>query len=242
METLENFSKDDIYLFYSKIDKNSNNNCWLWKGNINKRCCRFILKNKVFIAKEFMYFLKKDNLFYRSNYKIVNSCKNVFCVNPEHLSIIDNSEIFKVFMNKVSIPEEVHDCWIWSGYKNKKGYGYLSYKGKSYQAHVTAYKLLVKDFPSNNSLDFKNKLCVLHECDNPSCVNPLHLFLGTNEINVLDRVKKGRGALHKLTLANVKNIKILLNKGLSQKFIASKFDVSQAYISTIKLGKVFKYV
>jgi hypothetical protein len=95
--------------------------------------------------------------------------------------------------NKVSIKEKLlskiiktKECWIWTGHKNHKGYGVL-WDSKSKKLKRT-HRLSFETFNGK----IKDKLHVLHRCDNPSCINPLHLFLGTNSDNQKDAVKKGR--------------------------------------------------
>lgn len=74
---------------------------------------------------------------------------------------------------------------------------------------------------------------VLHRCDTPACCNPGHLFLGTNAINILDKVKKDRSG-KKLRIADVWGIKKMLSQGVPQMEIAKKFGVGQPTISKIK--------
>lgn len=75
-------------------------------------------------------------------------------------------------------------CIVWTAHKDKKGYGRLATSGGEVLAHRIAYAMHFGAFPRN--------LHVLHRCDNPSCVNPHHLFLGTNQDNMADKVRKGR--------------------------------------------------
>lgn len=75
-------------------------------------------------------------------------------------------------------------CWIFQGCKDKWGYAHFAVKHKRHQAHRFAWML------ANGPV--ANGLHVLHRCDNPPCVNPAHLFLGTNEENMLDKRLKGR--------------------------------------------------
>ena len=75
-------------------------------------------------------------------------------------------------------------CHIWTGARNPKGYGTYSYLKKNYRAHRISYTLYNDEIPFG--------LVVCHSCDNPSCVNPAHLFTGTQSDNEIDKVKKGR--------------------------------------------------
>src|ERR1041385_5143502 len=79
------------------------------------------------------------------------------------------------------MPVTESGCWLWAGARNHNGYGIV---GKNVRAHRMAYQMYVGAFP--------NHLLVCHKCDTPACVNPAHLFLGTNEINLRDAADKGR--------------------------------------------------
>ena len=76
------------------------------------------------------------------------------------------------------------DCWPWAGRKDQDGYGVLSVDGKDHKAHRIAWADKHGPIPLT--------LCVLHHCDNPPCINPAHLFLGTPTDNMTDRDAKGR--------------------------------------------------
>lgn len=111
------------------------------------------------------------------------------------------------FWQRVS--KQATGCWHWNGCVIKDGYGSLGYKGKIWLAHRLAWTLTKGQIPAG-------KLC-LHSCDNPRCVNPEHLFLGSNADNVDDRTRKDRSnkpdgesnPSAKLTVAQVKTIRAL---------------------------------
>lgn len=74
-------------------------------------------------------------------------------------------------------------CWLWTGAVNAKGYGRATFSGEAVKAHRLAYRLFGGELGNGH---------VCHRCDTPSCVNPDHLWLGTNTDNVRDKIAKGR--------------------------------------------------
>lgn len=76
-------------------------------------------------------------------------------------------------------------CWLWTGARNSKGYGHIRYRRTYYDVHRLVGWL-------NLGLSSDPRLGVLHRCDNKLCFNPTHLFLGTQQDNILDAVQKGR--------------------------------------------------
>lgn len=77
-------------------------------------------------------------------------------------------------------------CWNWAGHLGKFNYGQIQVNGRPEPAHRVSWELRFGTIPDG--------MCVLHRCDNPSCVNPHHLFLGTNLDNIKDRHAKNRDA------------------------------------------------
>lgn len=77
-------------------------------------------------------------------------------------------------------------CWLWTASKTALGYGQLGAPERSsnYLAHRLSYEINVGPIP--------DRMCVLHRCDTPACVNPAHLFLGTKRDNSRDMEAKGR--------------------------------------------------
>jgi len=143
------------------------------------------------------------------------------------------------FENKF-IKSSKNECWNWLASKNKEGYGQFSLDGKMIRAHRISYEIYKDKIPEN--------MCVCHHCDNPSCVNPDHLFIGTDLDNNRDMMMKGRAnkssgesnGQSKLTWRNVKEIR-RLNKSnkLSQEEIAKKFGISRPAVQKIVYNLVW---
>ena len=76
------------------------------------------------------------------------------------------------------------DCWLWTAGRNRLGYGFLMVNGKTTSAHRFSYML--------HHGEIHDGLHVMHACDNPPCVNPKHLSLGTMKDNIADSIAKGR--------------------------------------------------
>ena len=84
--------------------------------------------------------------------------------------------------------EKVGECWNWTGKVNNSGYGYAVFNGRKTGIHRLAYRFAFGEFDES--------LFVLHKCDNPRCINPAHLFLGTQADNMRDCAAKGRNKTH----------------------------------------------
>ena len=140
------------------------------------------------------------------------------------------------FLKRIII--DGNGCWLYQGAikKNGLGYGWVTFNGKQMGAHRASW--IVK----NGYIE--KDLCVCHKCDVPSCINPDHLFIGTQSENMKDAYRKKRkkpinqggetNPASKLNLDQVKQIRKLLNEKIKQKIIAKKFNISQVTVSNIK--------
>lgn len=81
--------------------------------------------------------------------------------------------------------DEKTGCWIFLGTKYQGGYGQVCFMGRKIGAHRLSAHLWL-------GFDLNDRRCVLHRCDNPPCVNPKHLFIGTHKDNIQDSIAKGR--------------------------------------------------
>lgn len=151
------------------------------------------------------------------------------------------------FWSKVEKRAE-SDCWPWTAAVTKDGYGWIRSVagGQMALAHRASWEINKGPIPDG--------LYVLHRCDNPACVNPGHLFLGTQIENMADMTAKGRrigrGGLKgvtnhraKLTDADVREIRRLHGEcGMKRGAIAERFGVTQSPIRAIIRGDAWRHV
>lgn len=147
------------------------------------------------------------------------------------------------FLSKIDKNSSPNGCWIWTAHLSINGYPRFRLNKKTLEGHRLSY-FIFKD----NIFPDKNYIC--HTCDNPSCVNPEHLFAGTNQDNMTDRNNKNRqwkpiGSKHPRALIDeedVKEIKKLLKCGMTHKNIAKKFNVKISLISDISCKRTWIHV
>lgn len=145
------------------------------------------------------------------------------------------------FLAKVDNSRDENKCWPWKASKLSNGYGQLTIKQMHFLAHRISWFIYCGRIPSG--------LNVLHKCDNPSCVNPNHLFLGTQKENMKDKVDKGRAytGIHKgeknpankLTADDVRDMR---SKNGTLKEIAKEYGVSFGLIGHIKSKRLWKHL
>lgn len=146
------------------------------------------------------------------------------------------------------IPEPNSGCWLWLGALDVNRYARFGVKGRNCKASRVSYALYKCEEPG--------ALHVLHKCDTPQCVNPDHLFLGTHQDNVADRVAKGRegdrsglkngcagqrNPLSRLSPADVKKIREM-KKRMPYRAVADHFGVAVGSVQKIIEGRSWRWL
>jgi len=145
------------------------------------------------------------------------------------------------FWSKVKMGK-LNECWEWQGAVASNGYGNLkkSFSNNSINSHRISWELHKGKIPK--------ELHVLHKCDNKLCVNPNHLYLGTNKDNMRDKaernfnIKGEKNHSAKYTNKDILKIRGLYKNGVKQIDIAKIFNTKQGAISDIVNRKVWKHI
>ena len=140
--------------------------------------------------------------------------------------------------------DKTGECWEWTGSLGRGGYGKFGLNDKIVYSHRYSYVL---HHPITIDLWEHRDICVCHRCDNPKCINPAHLFLGSRADNMKDKETKGRGNhpkgekahLSKLTETQVREIR---KKYVSYSQLALEYDVCPTAIGAIIRREVWKHI
>ena len=140
------------------------------------------------------------------------------------------------------------ECWEWTANLYSNGYGQFYLNGTMVLSHRLSY---VMNHPLTIDLWKHREIFVCHRCDNPRCVNPAHLFLGTHTDNMKDMVAKGRGkqvkgekhGRSKLTETDVREIRTkYANGGVSQRQLALEYSVPHSSICVLINRKTWSHI
>lgn len=205
---------------------NDGSDCW-----IPKYTTRSVRYGKEMISIAYLsYVLSNEKVGFRWHQRIARVCENGNCFNPEHM-LFDEMDRFW-FYTKI---DKDSGCWNWIHSTDGGGYGvFVCEKYGRDKAHRISYIENYGEIPEG--------LWVLHRCDNPSCVRPDHLFLGTNDDNIEDKVSKNRQSRlfgeHNgrkiLGEDDVKNMRKDYSSGkYSYRTLVEKYGISQTQVARI---------
>lgn len=243
------------FRFWSHVDLRGDDECWPWTSSRHPDGYgQFRSDDAPVGAHRFAY-----SVVYGQpprGARVTHRCGNRACVNPAHLEtevrtrrtpvvvVVECSDIrlsnkdIERFWSKVDIATPDR-CWPWTA-SALHGYGSFWAAGRNLRAHRVSFTLAHGAVPDG--------LCVCHRCDNPRCVNPAHLYAGTNAENQADKVAKqrhSRGESHgaaRLTFADAIEIRRLAASGAKRTTIATRFEVSRAVVHAVLTNRIWNPV
>jgi len=131
--------------------------------------------------------------------------------------------------HKCHEPDPATGCWEWLRSRQWQGYGRVNFRGEQWLAHRVSYIL-------HNHFEIPPGLIVMHSCDNPACVNPAHLSLGTLSDNSKDMAAKGRSGLPPSKLTP-EEVLIIRADDRARRIIAAEYGVCKSTVDHIKSGR-----
>ncbi len=241
--------------------------CWIWIGYISGGYGIFEINKRPTRAHRFSMELHGISV---NGLDVLHLCNNRSCVNPSHLSVGTDTEnmihrtaypnalplgMLATPKHQIKAIQEYSrselgkfernfdmgtDCWIWRG-AQKSPFTKTTHKGIPTTASRISWTLYNGPIPRG--------MHVLHKCDNPRCMRPDHLFLGTNADNVADKVRKGRchdqrgtkNGNAKLTEKEISCIRKLYSEGLSDRVLAKRFRIWPGHVWRIVAGKAWTH-
>ncbi|MHB1000512.1 MAG: hypothetical protein ACYC27_14830 [Armatimonadota bacterium] len=223
--------------FWSKVKISEPDECWEWQASIRKNSPQYCINGNRINARRYIYTNLHREI--ERGQRVISTCGNTICCNPAHLKTESYyGSIEERFWRKVN-KNSPHGCWDWTGAKSS-GYGSMYYEGRHQNA--TRISLIL------TGIKISKDIYVCHKCDNPACVNPDHLFLGSAKDNSDDKVAKKRhlygenGTATKLTEDQAREIIARQSAGESVKVLAAEYGMSQTNIRAIANGKAWKYL
>jgi len=137
--------------------------------------------------------------------------------------------------------KKTETCWLWIGFRDPNGYGRLNIKGRPELAHRLSWRIHYDGIPK--------KRFVLHKCNNPSCVNPKHLYIGDQFANMRDMWKHGRanpghvfGENHGMAKLSEEQVMDIRRRKATCKALANEYGVSSTTICDIRNRRIWKHL
>lgn len=159
----------------------------------------------------------------------------------EKASVEDRLSDLNRFVRLVAIGDR-HECWEWQGNAPGGRHGHFSINAEAVKAHRWIYELCCGSIPEG--------MVIRHKCDNPKCVNPIHLTVGTPKDNVADMLERGRGAdrrgekhpLAKIDADAVRHIRAQAEIGQTHRALAEEYGVSNQQIGKIVRRENWRHI
>lgn len=130
--------------------------------------------------------------------------------------------------------ERSEGCWLWTGLKDKDGYGVLGYAGKMLRANRVALELDGRPAAKGQY--------ACHHCDNPACVRAAHLYPGTPAQNVNDMMSRGRWSVGSRAKLDEEKVRIIRQSTETDACLGDKFGVSRSLISMVRTHRIWRHV
>lgn len=232
-----------IQKFWSLVDR-SNGDCWMWLGPVDRGHGNFNcvgLRGRAhMIAWLLVNGSRPDKMF------TLPTCGQKLCVNPAHRlptqSVTPSKDpvlgLGPRFWSKVN-KSGPNGCWLFTGALDPSGYGRYVKSGGARLAHRLSYE------EANGPLG--PGLFACHRCDNPTCVNPDHLFAGTALDNVHDAIGKGRlnpvrGSRTPAAKLTEEQAAVIKHSSDPASAVAIRFGISKSVVWAIRSGQAWKHV
>jgi len=213
--------------------------CWIWTGKLTRGKGQVAVDGTTVTAHGAAWIAFRGPI--PAGHRLVHTCCKTNCVNPDHLELqlIASTKVRdKDFIKASTDVDEATGCWNWKLRLNGNGYPILSSWKCTHLMHRVSYEVF-----SGNSAE---GLVVCHKCDNPKCVNPDHLFAGTQADNLKDMDRKGRGRFrgeyHKGAKLNNGAVLAIRNDQRDIAVIASEYGVSKKTIRLVKTRERWGHV
>lgn len=161
-------------------------------------------------------------------------------VEPKGYGEYTAAQVYRWFYSRIELDAET-GCWVWTGSFYPNNYGRIFVGKIQEMAHRFSYRVHVMPLPSGS-------VCVLHQCDNPKCVNPAHLFTGSQNENLADMRAKKRHVYGtrcynaKLTEKVIPKIRAACARGDGYETVARRYGVSRNAIRQIICGRTWRHV
>jgi len=184
--------------FWSFVDKSAGPDaCWPWTGALGGRNNDgpvFAMAHGHQVSARRACWLFVHGVTLTKAHIVTPECGTASCMNPTHLALRPWVDVEARFWSMVKKSDDPNGCWTWTGALYRRNYGAFRYGRKVVAAHRYSYELANGPIEGHDPASKETCKVVMHRCDNPICVRPDHLELGTYKSNQHDMIAKGRAA------------------------------------------------